>query len=98
MEPTLRDGDWLLVDPAAHVSHAGRALHPGDVVVARDPRAADRVIVKRVESVAAWPDTRVVLASDNPAHAGERIEATFDDVTGGPWFRYWPPTRIGRVR
>jgi len=65
MEPTLRDGDWLLVDPAAH---AQRAPKMGDLVVARDPRAPERLIVKRVAGVAA---DGLRLAGDHPAHADD---------------------------
>ena len=41
MEPTLRDGDWLLVDVLNPVT-------AGDLAVAWDPRQTDRLIVKRV--------------------------------------------------
>jgi len=94
MEPTLRDGDWLLVDPAAH---AQRAPKMGDLVVARDPRAPERLIVKRVAGVAA---DGLRLAGDHPAHADDAgsigpLDPTL--VIGQPWLRYWPPRRIGRV-
>ena len=60
MEPTAKDGDYLLVNPRAY-----RRRHPapGDVVIARHPIDADTIITKRVASVA---DCGVELASDNP--------------------------------
>ncbi|MEA2676745.1 MAG: Peptidase S24-like [Chloroflexota bacterium] len=87
MEPGLRDGDWLLVDPFARP-----AL--GDLAVARD---GTRLIVKRVVDV---DDAgRVTLASDSPDHAGQRVGPLEPSlVIGRPWFRYWPPLRFGRPR
>jgi hypothetical protein len=43
-------------------------------------------------------DGRVLLGSDSPAHAGRRL-GPFEPalVIGRAWFRYWPPTRLGRV-
>lgn len=45
MAPTLRPGDLLVVVP-------GPSPRPGRVVVVRDPRAPDRVTVKRVVATA----------------------------------------------
>lgn len=95
MEPTLLDGDWLLVDPAAHRRRAPRV---GDLVVARDPRAAHRNLVKRVAAIGA--DGRLTLAGDHAAHAadGARIGTVEPAaILGRPWFRYWPVARLGRV-
>ena len=90
MEPTLLDGDWLLVDRRA------RRMQRGDVVVARDPRAPQRLIVKRVVEVA--PDGGLVLAGDHGAHRDERIgPLERDQLLGSVRLRYWPPRRIGRV-
>jgi signal peptidase I len=92
MEPTLSHGDWLLVDPAAYMAHPPR---PGDLVVAYDPRAPTRRLVKRVVAV----DSGVVLGSDNPAHAWDRIGPLSPAaIIGRPWFRYWPSEVFGRVR
>ena len=95
MEPTLREGDWLLVDPDAYRSRSPR---PGELIVAHDPRAEGRVIVKRVATVEA--DERLSIAGDHPAHAldaGLMGPLVASAVIGRPWFRYWPPDRIGPI-
>lgn len=96
MEPTLREGDWLLVDPDAY---ARRSPAPGDLVLAPDPREGDRLLIKRVESVdeGGW----LRLAGDDPDHSTDsRAFGAVDPalVAGSPWFRYWPIGRAGRVR
>lgn len=87
MEPTLQQGDWLLVDPDERPTL-------GDLAVAHD---GSRLVVKRVIDV---DDVgRLTLASDNPAHAGQRmgpLEPTL--VIGRPWWRYGPRRRFGRLR
>jgi nickel-type superoxide dismutase maturation protease len=95
MEPTLVDGDWLLVDPDIY---RGRAPKVGEIVVARDPRESNRVIVKRVAGVAS--DGAVTLTGDHPAHDadGSAIGAVSPAaILGRAWFRYWPTSRFGRV-
>lgn len=95
MEPTLFDGDWLLVDPDAFTRRGPRV---GQLVVARDPRGRGRVVVKRVAAVAS--DGSVTLAGDHPAHAddGESIGAVQGSaLLGRPWFRYWPRSRFGPI-
>jgi signal peptidase I len=92
MEPSLRDGDWLLVNSRAF---ARRAPRPGELVVARDPRAADRIVVKRVAQVT--HEQRIVLAGDHPAHAADGITISPGEVLGRPWFRYWPADAMGPV-
>jgi nickel-type superoxide dismutase maturation protease len=95
MEPTLRAGDWLLVDPAAYRDRRPTA---GELVVASDPRAPGRLVVKRV--ALAHPDGMLGLAGDHRAHGPEpsleRVPAGL--VVGRPWLRYWPPRRVGRIR
>jgi hypothetical protein len=94
MEPTLRAGDWLLVDPSAYID---RPPGVGELVVARDPRSPARWLVKRVAAVAA--DGELHLVGDHPAHRSEsgleRVPHEF--VVGRPWLRYWPLTRFGRI-
>ena len=82
MEPAFRPGDYLLIDrrPAAR-----RSPPDGAVVLARDPRAPDRILLKRV----GWaePDGRLWLLGDN------RADST-DSRTFGP---IAPTVIIGRV-
>jgi len=90
MEPALRDGDWLIVDRSA------RTPRVGHVLVAHDPRARERLIVKRVGEVGAHD--QIVLISDHPAHADDRIGPVRPaDVVGRAVLRYWPPARGGRI-
>jgi signal peptidase I len=82
MEPTLRDGDWVVYWVAAP--------RLGDVVVARDPRAPERWLVKRVRALSA---DAIELAGDVPGHDTGRVPP--HNVIGRVVFRYWPPRRIG---
>jgi phage repressor protein C with HTH and peptisase S24 domain len=84
MEPTLRAGDWLLVDPDERPGL-------GDLALAHD---GQRIVLKRVVDI---DDAgRYVLASDNPDHAGQRIGPLEpEQVIGRPWFRYGPRRRLG---
>jgi hypothetical protein len=93
MEPNLRDGDWLLVDPLAFAERPPRV---GDLVVARDPRAADRLLVKRVRSFG--DDGELTIGGDHSAHADEVVASSPSGLLGQPWFRYSPLRRMGRVR
>ncbi|MDN3357007.1 nickel-type superoxide dismutase maturation protease [Actinomadura sp. DC4] len=85
MLPALRPGDWLLVRPGARVV-------PGSVVVARHPRSADTLIVKRAghRDAAGW-----WLESDNQGAAGRQDSWDFgavpdDLIVGRVVLRYWP--------
>jgi phage repressor protein C with HTH and peptisase S24 domain len=81
MSPALEHGDHLL--------YVSRRARVGNVVIARDPRDADRWIVKRVASVG---DDHVVLASDLPRH--ERIAVTPAAIVGRAVLRYRPLSRF----
>jgi nickel-type superoxide dismutase maturation protease len=95
MEPTLLDGDWLLVDPDAYL----RAVpNLGELVVARDPRSPARVLVKRVMAIDV--NGALALAGDHPAHAADGAaigSVPPSDVLGRPWLRYWPLERVSRI-
>jgi nickel-type superoxide dismutase maturation protease len=90
MRPTLLPGDRV-------VALGWRRPRPGELVAARDPRDARRVIVKRV----------VTAGDDGPTLAGDNPEASTDSRTFGavPWklvvgrvvYRYAPADRAGRV-
>ena len=94
MEPTFRDGDWLLV------RKLGRAPRAGEVVVAADPREPSRLLVKRVRSVA---DGRVTVQGDHADPAESTDSRHFGPlpgsaVLGRPVLRYAPLHRFGLVR
>jgi nickel-type superoxide dismutase maturation protease len=94
MEPTFHDGDWLLV------RRLGRPPRAGDVVVATDPREPERLLVKRVRSVA--PEG-LTIQGDHPDPAESTDSRQFGPVPGSavvgrPVLRYAPLGRIGLVR
>ena len=92
MVPTLRDGDWVLVDPTAYRL---RPPSPGEMVVAESP---DGPLLKRVSELVGTAS--VLLAGDAPS-AGQHshdVVVAVSAVSGRPWFRYWPARGIGRVR
>lgn len=66
MAPTLLPGDFLLVDTLAYHSHAPQR---GDVVLARDPYAPHRLLVKRV---VALPGETVSEDADGLVHVSEQ--------------------------
>ena len=92
MAPTLRDGEWVLVDRSAY---RRRPPSPGELVIAE---TADGSFIKRVAEQRE-PAT-LLLAGDAPSSGEHRHDVTvgMSAVSGRPWFRYWPPDRIGRVR
>jgi len=96
MAPTLRPGEWLLVDPLAYRETAPVAGH---IVVAPDPREPGRLLVKRVGGVAV--DGSLELRGDAPDASTD--SRTFGPlpaaaVTGRAWARYWPLRRVGLLR
>jgi len=91
MEPALRAGDWIVV------SSLSRPPRVREIVLVRDPRDPENVMLKRVAPVSDGACT--VL--------GDRSEESTDSRTFGPVesgavrgvvrFRYWPPRRAGLV-
>jgi nickel-type superoxide dismutase maturation protease len=91
MAPTLTGGDRLLVVRS-------RGLRIGDIVVVSDPRPGDRVLVKRVVSVAG---DAVEVVGDNPGSSTDsRSFGPVDRraVMGRVVYRYGPPGRSGPVQ
>ena len=86
MAPAIPAGERVLVNRAAYWFSAPGA---GDLVVMRDPRKTDRLLVKRIDR-SAGEDGWLVL--------GDNAEASTDSRTFGPvagelilgkvWFRY----------
>jgi nickel-type superoxide dismutase maturation protease len=95
MEPALEPGDWILVDPDAYRRTSPR---PGELVIAPDPREPSRLLLKRVGSIG--PGGALRLIGDAPERSTDsRTFGAVDPATivGRPWFRYWPPQRMGRI-
>ena len=89
MEPALRPGDWIVV------SRLFRPPRVGEIVLVRDPRDPEHLMLKRVASV---DDGACTVLGDHP-------EESTDSRTFGPvplanviakaLFRYGPIGRIG---
>ena len=89
MLPSLLPGDRLVV--------VRRRVRVGDVVAVRDPRAHDRVMVKRVAAVGA---EGLEVLGDNPAESTDSRQfgpIRADRVVGVAVYRYFPTDRAGRV-
>ncbi|HEY6596424.1 MAG TPA: S24/S26 family peptidase [Asanoa sp.] len=87
MVPTLRDGDALLV------RRGGRAVRPGDVVVATFRVRPGLLVVKRAvrSRDGGWE-----VRGDNPLVIDDSRAYGVADVVGRVVLRYWP--RPGRPR
>ena len=88
MSPTLLPGDRLLV------ARLVRAPMPGELVLAPDPRASSRELVKRVAGVGG---SNVVLRGDNPVASTDA--RTFGSLPASAvrWrvvLRYWPRAKL----
>ncbi|MFO1540778.1 MAG: nickel-type superoxide dismutase maturation protease [Chloroflexota bacterium] len=96
MEPAIADGDWLLVDPDAWQR---RPPTPGALVLLGDPRAPERLLVKRVHAV--LPDGTLDLRGDAPDRSTDSRHfgpVAPDALLGRPWLRVHPLGRAGRIR
>ena len=96
MAPALLAGDRLLVESR---SYLGRAPRPGEIVLAADPRQADRELIKRVAAV----DEEIAAADlrgDAPEESTDSREFGAVPLAEIRWrvaLRYWPPERAGRL-
>jgi inner membrane protease subunit 1 len=89
MEPALRAGDWIVVRKLS------RPPRVGDVVLVRDPRDRENLMLKRVSGVA---DGTCTILGDRPEESTD--SRTFGpvpvaNVLGRALFRYAPIGRIG---
>jgi phage repressor protein C with HTH and peptisase S24 domain len=87
MVPSLRDGDVVIV-------RHGRAVRPGDLVLARYRSMPERYVLKRAVRRA---DGGWWLASDNPAAGGDSTVHGVADVLACVVLR-WRRGRPARVR
>ncbi len=90
MLPAFEPGDRLVVVPAAGVA-------PGHVVAARDPRMADRILVKRVRAV--LPDGYDLRGDNEDASTDSRHFGSVpaECLVGRAVYRYHPPDRSGWI-
>jgi nickel-type superoxide dismutase maturation protease len=98
MEPTLRQGDRVLVD---RWTYRHRAARNGEIVLVRGP--ADVPMVKRVATPRTTEDADngIWVLGDNTEHSvdSRRFGALpARRLRGRVIYRYWPPSRAGRVR
>ena len=88
MLPSLADGDRLLLGPL-------RRARPGQVVAVRDPRRADRLLVKRVRTVG---EDGIDVRGDNPSASTDSRHFGLlptGAIVGRVWYRYAPRERAG---
>ena len=86
MTPTFPAGERVFVNKAAYWFSKPR---PGDLVVVRDPRQPDRLLIKRIDSEAG-PDGWLVLG-DNPQSSTDSRHfgpVGRELIVGKVWFRY----------
>jgi len=91
MEPALRAGDWIVV------SGFRRRPRVGEVVLVRDPRDPEHLMLKRVAGVA---DGVCTVLGDRPEESTDsRVfgPIPLPDVLGRAVFRYGPVGRIGWI-
>ena len=91
MEPALRAGDWIVV------SGLSGPPRVGEIVLVRDPRDREHLMLKRVAAVA---DGACTVLGDCPEESTD--SRTFGpvrlpDVLGRAVFRYGPIGRIGWI-
>jgi len=107
MEPTLLEGDLVLVDLWTYRQRAPRR---GEVVWIATRGPTPTFLVKRVGRAQAThamgvadsrPGATAWVLGDNPAESLDSRqfgEVSADRVAGRVLLRYWPPSRLGVVR
>ena len=94
MAPTLLPGEWLVVERR---TYAERPPLMGEIVLAADPRDAERELIKRVAAVDRAAGT-VELRGDAPDASTDSRSFGAIPIGAVRWrvvARYWPPDRIG---
>jgi signal peptidase I len=100
MEPTLRDGERVLVDL---LSYRRRSPRPGEIVLLDGPAGSGALVKRITHGPNPGPEfgrTVFLVKGDN---ASESLDSrAFGPVPsarirGRVVFRYWPPGRAGRI-
>ena len=86
MAPGLSRGERVVVNKAAYLLSRPR---PGDLVVVREPRRPDRLLLKRIDQPAG-DDGWLVLGDNPPASTDSRAFGPVGrgQIVGKVWFRY----------
>lgn len=87
MLPTLRPGDRVL-------AVRGKRARTGQLVVVRDPRSPDRMLVKRLVTMRG---KRAVVRGDNAAYSTDSAVFGPVRITATVVYRYFPADRTGRL-
>lgn len=93
MEPSFHDGDRILAFKIKRLSNKLK----GRVVVVRDPRNPQLVMIKRL--VEADKDSFVVYGDNAVASTDSRVLGRFpqESLMGIALYRYFPIDRAGRI-
>ena len=86
MAPSLPPGERVLVSKTAYWFSKPR---PGDLVVVRDPRQPERLLIKRIEAPAS-SDGWLVMGDNAAASTDSRAFGSVrrKEILGKVWFRY----------
>jgi nickel-type superoxide dismutase maturation protease len=97
MAPTLLPGEWLVVE---HRTYEHRPPRVGEIVLAADPRAPTRELIKRVTSLDPFARTLELRGDAPDASTDSRVfgSVPIQEVEWRVIARYWPADRIGLVR
>ena len=86
MAPGLSSGERVVVNKVSYLLSRPR---PGDLVVVRDPREPDRLLLKRIDRQAG-DDGWLVLGDNLSASTDSRAFGPVgrEQIVGKVWFRY----------
>jgi len=98
MEPTLSDGDRLLVDLWSFRHRTPRA---GEIVLFSGPEPGERPLLKRVAFAPPESEGGLWLLGDNRARSADSRNfgpVPVGRIRGRVVLRYWPLSRAGPIR